>query len=287
MSRAIVFVCLACFGISFTLPAQVPADTLAAFPAMMAVDSEPDPMGGGGGGGQTEYHAWRGDSFSRLGFGAAFSTLGIGAELATNAGPRMDLRVFGNYTNLTHNFTRSGFHIGLNIGMANAGAKVDLYPLHRIPLRISPGFLYFNQNRLSAGLHAETGATFTINNVDYASDSTNPVYGTGSLKLGGPGFIATAGLGHFVSHSYKRFSFPFEAGVVFINTPVAQFNLFGKVCSVSEPRFCQPAAQFPEFETNLHEQVVTWNHTVAPYHIYPIAQIGFAYTFNLPGRGVR
>jgi hypothetical protein len=245
-------------------------------------------MGGGGGGGQAQFHATRGEAFSRLGFAVAISTLGIGAEMGTNAGPRLDMRIFGNYTNLTHNFARSGFHIALDIGMVNAGAKLDFYPLRKIPLRISPGYLFFNQNGLSAKLHARQDATFTLNNVDYASDNTNPVYGTGGLSLGGGGFMATAGLGHIVSHSYKRFTFPFEAGVVFINHPVARFNLSGNVCSASgSTQFCQPAAQFPTFETNLREQLASWNRTVSPYHIYPVIQGGFAYTFSLRGRAVR
>lgn len=240
----------------------------------------------GGGGGQADYSATRGDAFSRMAFGTTVSSLGIGTELGTNPTPRMDLRLFGNYTNLTHSFTQSGFHIVLNIGMANTGAKVDFYPLRRIPLRISPGFLYFNRNRIAANLRAETDATFTINNVDYASNNAHPVYGTGRLLLGGSGFIATTGLGHIVSRSRRHFTFPFEAGVVFINTPVAQFNLFGEVCSAANISFCQPAAQFPTFATNLRAQVASWNQRVAPYHIYPIIQSGVSYSFSLRRRGV-
>ncbi len=242
--------------------------------------------GYGGGAGQVEYSAERGAAFSRFATGLSVSSLGIGLDAGTNLNPRVDLRLFGNYTNLTHRYTQSGFHIDLNVGMANAGATVDFYPLHRFPLRLSPGFLYVNQNRVAAQLHAETNATFTINNVDYASDNTDPVYGTGRLLLGGPGFMVTTGVGHVVSRSHKRFSFPFEAGMAFINTPVAQFNLFGQVCSVSGPRFCEPAAQFPTFAQNLAAQVASWNRDVAPFHIYPILKIGFAYSFTARRRGV-
>ena len=238
------------------------------------------------GGGQAEYSAERGNSFSRIALGATVSSLGIGLQAATNAAPRLDLRLFGNYTNLTHNYTRSGFHIGLNVGMANAGVEADFYPVRRLPLRISPGFLYFNQNRVAARLHATPGATFTINNVDYASDDADPVYGTGRLRLGGGGFMATAGFGRIVSHTPKRFTFPFEAGVAFINRPIAEFNLLGEVCSESGTRFCEPAAQFPTFAANLAAQVASWNRRVAPFHIYPIVQGGVAYSFSLRRRGV-
>lgn len=231
--------------------------------------------------GQAEYDAEQDNPFSRLLIAGTVSSLGIGAHTGTNLGPRADLRAFGDYTSINHNFTQSGFKIGLNIGLANFGAKVDVYPLHRIPLRISPGYLFYNGDRIAADLSAEKNATFTINNVQYASDNAHPVYGTGRLKLSGSGFMVTAGLGHFLSHTYKRLTFPFEAGVAFISQPVAQFNLYGEVCSQTTVKFCQPAAQFPTFETNLAAQVKTWNQEVAPYHIYPVFEGGVAYSFSL------
>jgi hypothetical protein len=284
MNRAVLSALFFCFQISYALPG-LPADNLPLpLPAVAALD--PDPMGGGGGGGQAENSAERGNAFSRFATGLTVSSLGIGAQAGTNLGPRLDLRLFGNYTNVTHDFTRSGFHISLNVGMVNAGAMADFYPLHRFPLRLSPGFLYYNGDRLAADLHAGKGATLTLNNVDYASDPSDPVHGTGRLTLDGGGFLLTAGLGHFVSHTRKRLSFPFEAGVAFINKPVAQFNVFGHVCDVNNPSFCEPAAQFPTFSQNLAAQVASWNRTVAPFHIYPVFGGGVSYSFSLRPRGV-
>lgn len=238
------------------------------------------------GGAQAEYSAERGNALTRFAIGATVSSLGIGVHAGTNLGSRLDLRVFGNYTNLNHNFRQSGFDVALNVGLANSGATVDVYPLHRSPFRISPGYLYLNQNRVAAVVHAQQNATFTINNVDYASDNANPVYGTGRLLLGGSGFMATAGLGHLVSHSRKRFTFPFETGVAFIHTPTAQFSLSGNVCTVDGARFCEPASQFPAFATNLAAQLATWNRRVAPYHVYPILEGGVAYSFSFRRRGI-
>ena len=249
--------------------------------------AEPNPMGGGGaggGGGQAEYDAERARPFSRLLLGGTVSSLGIGAQTGSNLGPRIDVRLFGNYTNITHNFTQSGFRIALNVGMANTGTKVDFYPLRRFPVRVSPGYLYFNRNGVAARLQAETDVTFTLNNVDYASDDAHPVHGTGSLQLGGNGFIATTGLGRYLSHTHKRLTYPFEAGVVFIHQPVARFNLSGTVCNERAPYFCEPAAQFPTFATNLAAQVRIWNRRIAPFHIYPILEGGVAYSFNMPHR---
>jgi hypothetical protein len=287
MSRALFPLCVVISVFCQALPASNERGSSLAQVAF-ARDSDPaaDPgtMEGGGGGGQAEYSGERRGAFSRFAGGATVSTLGIGVQAGTNLGPRLDLRLFGNYTNLTHRFTQSGFSIAVNVGMANAGAVVDFYPLRRFPLRVSPGYLYFNQNRVAAGLQAGSDATFTINNVEYLSDNTDPVHATGRLILGGSGLLATAGLGPMVSHTRKHFTFPFEIGVVFINTPVAQFNLLGKVCSETITNFCERAAQFPTFAENLAAQVKSWNDRVAPFHVYPIVQGGVAYTFSWRGR---
>jgi len=295
MNRAGVFVSLALLSIPIAADAQA-STRLSYAPEMMLSEAAPDPMGapagmgaagGAAGGGQVDYSATRGGAFSLGGVGLAVSTLGIGAEFATNVTPRLDLRGFGNYTRLSYDFSRSGFGIGLQIGMANAGFKLDYYPpLSRFfPLRISPGVLFANSNHVSASLHARHNATFTLNDVDYISSDTNPVSGSGRLSLGGRGVMLTAGFGHFVSRRRRGFSFPFEAGVAFISTPKAQFNLSGDVCSINDPTFCRPAADFPDFYLNLAEQVATWNHRVNPFSIYPIVQAGVSYSFSFRRRG--
>lgn len=281
MSRAVAAISLLLLTPGIALHAQAP---LAPLPHLAFLSSDPNPMGGAGAG-QVQYSATRGGAFSLASASLAVSTLGIGAEAGTNLGQRVDLRVFANYTNLTHRYTESGFRVALNIALANTGAKVDFYPLPRVPLRISPGLLLFNHNRVQGNIRAQRDATFTINNVDYASSNADPVYGAGRLLLGGSGVMLTTGLGHYVSRTRKRFTFPFEAGVAFINTPKAQFNFFGTVCSETDVPVCAPASQFPGFTANLVEQVASWNRRVSPFHLYPVLQGGVTYSFSLRRRG--
>jgi hypothetical protein len=285
MTRAASGIPVLLFSLCVAMHAQPPARSLLSFPAILSADPNPNPMGGAGAG-QAEYSASRGGAFSLAAADLAVSTLGIGAEVGTNVGPLADLRVFANYTNLTHRYTESGFRVALNVALANTGAKVDFYPLHRVPLRISPGVLLVNHNRVQGNISAEQGATFTINNVDYASSNADPVHGVGRLLLGGSGFMVTTGLGHYVSRTRKHFTFPFEAGAAFIRTPSAQFNFFGTVCSETAVLVCAPASQFPGFTANLAAQVASWNRRVAPFHIYPILQGGVVYSFSLRRRGV-
>ncbi len=284
MPRVVAGIFLLLLSLSFASRAQAPP-ALPSHSAFLSADPAPNPMGGAGAG-QVVYSASRGGAFSLASASLAVSTLGIGAEAGTNLGPRLDLRIFANYTNLTHRYTQSGFRVALNVAMANTGARVDFYPLQRVPLRISPGYLLLNHDHVQGNIRAQQGATFTINNVDYASSNADPVYGAGRLRLGGSGFMVTTGLGHFVSRTRKRFTFPFEAGVAFIDTPTAQFQFSGTVCSESAVPACAPATQFPGFTANLAAQLASWNRRVSPFHIYPIVQGGVAWSFGIRRRGV-
>jgi len=227
--------------------------------------------------GQVEPSAYADRYLTRLSLGGSVSTLGTGGELATNLPFRLDLRLVGNFLDFNWKMTKSGFYVVVNSEFANTGLLVDYYPWKS--LRISPGLLFYNTDRIRGDVQAQNGATFTINNVDYSSQDSNPVHGTGRLLLAGRGFIATAGWGHYVSRGEKSWSFPFEAGVAFIHRPTATFNLQGNVCS-AQGEDCQPAASFPEFQSNLAAQVATWNDDVKPFHIYPLVEGGVTYTFR-------
>lgn len=231
------------------------------------------------GGGQTEPSAYRIERFTRVSLFTAVSPLGIGEQMSTNVSAHLDVRLFGNYISVNRGFTQSDFKIALNVGFANVGSLVDYYPFHK-SFRISPGFLIYNGDRVRADLKAEQNAVFTINNIDWYSNNADPVHGTGRLTLGGSGFLVTAGYGRIVSRSEKHFSFPVEAGVAFINTPRATFDLRGQICSATGTN-CQPAGTYPGFTNALEAQLVTWNRDVAPYHIYPVIAAGVAYTFQL------
>jgi hypothetical protein len=241
-----------------------------------------DPGVGAGGGGQVEPSAYRIERFSRLSFYTALSPLGLGEHMSTNFSPQIDFRIFGNYLSADYNLTRSHFKIAANGEFSNVGALVDYYPFHK-PFRFSPGFLFYNGNRIRAEIKAQQNASLTFNNIDFFPDNADPLRGTGRLTLGGSGFLLTAGYGRITSRSEKHFSFPFEVGVAFIDKPKATLNVTGKLCSADGTN-CQAAATYPGFADALAAQLVTWNRHLAPLHTYPIIEAGVAYTFSLPRR---
>jgi hypothetical protein len=252
-----------------------------------AVFEASQPMGGaGGGGGQSEPSAYSGGPFSRLTFGGTVSSLGVGIQAGTSLGPFLDVRGFGNYLNLNHSWTDSGFNLKLNIEYPNAGVKLDIYPLRRFPLRITPGYLFFNQDRIRVDYRAQPGTTFTLNHIDWRSDDADPVHGTGFVPLSGTGFMIMAGPGRIVARSGRHLTFPLEGGVVFLHTPLITFDMLGQICASNQTR-CQPASTFPTFASNLVKQVASWNRKAAVYHTYPIFEAGVVYTFSWRRREVK
>jgi hypothetical protein len=233
-----------------------------------------------GGASETEPSAYRIERFTRGSFFLSASSLGIGGQLSTNVSPHLDVRVFGNRVSISsHHWSQKDFSIAVNAGFANVGAMADAYPFHK-PFRFSAGYLFYNGDRVRADLHAKQNAIFTINDIDWISDNADPVRGTGRLTLGGNGFLLTAGYGRMVSRTEKHFSFPFEAGVAFIDTPRVAMNLDGQICK-AQGIGCQPVATYPGFADALAKQVATWNDNAAPFHVYPIVQGGVAYTFRI------
>ena len=209
--------------------------------------------------------------------------MGVGEQMSTNLSPRFDARIFGNLISVTTNsFSQKDTRVAVNLLFANIGASADYYPFHR-PFRLTGGYLFYNGNRIRADVQAGQDAVLTLNDTDFYSDNADPVHGTGRATLGGRGLLLTTGYGRIVSRSDQHFSFPFEAGVAFIDTPNVAVNLFGSLCSADGAN-CQPTTTYPGFEQALAAQIAKWNKSASPYHIYPIIQGGVSYTFRLRGR---
>lgn len=272
-------IALVCAAIPSALLAQFASGNAVTSPDRFTFSMPFDPLAGGfgGGGGQVEPAAFKERFLTRLGVAGTGSTLGTGLSLSTNLPYRIDLRVFGNYINFDWKENRSGFYIVANIAMNNIGATADYYPWKS--LRFSPGVLLHNTDHINASLQAGAGATFTLNNVTYISDNANPIFGVGGIRLGGSGFMATTGWGHYVSRNEKRWHFPFEAGAAFISQPRINFALKGDVCT-AQGFECSSVTTFPGLRSNLDAQLASWNKSAAPFHVYPILQGGLSYTFR-------
>src|SRR5262249_7980022 len=130
----------------------------------------------------------------------------------------------------------NGFNSDARLRLASARTSLDIYPFHH-GLRISPGLMFYNQNRVTGADTIDGGTSFTLNDSTFYSAHANPatgatpVNGTALLDLHStrPAFTITAGWGNTAPRN-GHWSFPFEAGVALTGAPKIDVNLRGWAC---------------------------------------------------------
>lgn len=233
--------------------------------------------------------------YSRLAISGGISPMGLDAELSTEISSHLNLRVTGSFLDHSIRFNSKGFDGTARLRLASARASLDFYPF-RSGIRISPGILLYNQNRVSAADTITSGRSFTLNGDTFYSahpDQTtgaNPVSGTALLNLHAirPAFTLTGGWGNTISRS-GHWSFPVEVGVAFVGAPKLDINLRGWACrdraetqcaDIANPR--DPTAI--QVQTDLHKQVDKWTEDLNPLRTYPILSAGISYSFGIGRR---
>jgi hypothetical protein len=229
--------------------------------------------------------------FSRVSLGAGISPLGIGLEVATNLNPHLNLRGSGGLFDQSIHFSSNGFDADAQLKLASARAALDIYPFHA-GFRISPGVMFYNQNRVTAADTIAGGSSFTLNgdtfysaNAKSATGAT-PVNGTALLNLHAtrPAFTLTGGWGNPFAHS-GHWSFPVEVGVAFVDSPELNVKLTGWAChdraqtqctDISNPN--NPIAI--QVQNDLHVEVSKWTQDLDPLKTYPIVNAGVSYSFG-------
>jgi hypothetical protein len=228
---------------------------------------------------------------SRIAIGGSVTTLGPQLQVATNLNRHFNLRGTGSYFSYATTFTTNGIEAAAALNLASAGASLDIYPF-RSGFRLSPGALFYNQNRLTAIASVPGGTSFTLNGNKYYSATANPVTGavpmtgSGALNLHSyrPAFTATAGWGNVIPFSGGHWSFPFEIGVAFIGVPPLAVNMNGFVCLDQGQTMCYDFATDPNAapaRTDLAIQTAKWKSDLSPLQTYPIVSFGVAYSFKI------
>ena len=106
------------------------------------------------------------------------------------------------------------------MNFATAGASLDFYPLPNHGFRLSPGAIFYNQNRITATGIAPAGKA-SPSRPKYYSEAGNPINVTAALGFNTrqKAFTMTTGWGNLISRRGGHWSFPFEIGAVFTGVP--------------------------------------------------------------------
>ena len=217
---------------------------------------------------------------SRIAVGSYVSLLGIGGGVAVEVMRAINLRVSGNFFSYSLTGTDDGANYSGNLHMRSFQASADYFPFHGRNFHISPGLLFRNQNRVIASGGIGGGQSFTLNDVNYYSSTTDPVTGSGSVQFKSTAPMLTVGWGNWVSRrEHKHFSFPFEIGFAHTGEASVALNLKGTVCNAPDDMYCDQIATDPSVQANIAGQIQKLQKDLQWIRFYPIVSGGVAFKF--------
>lgn len=220
----------------------------------------------------------QGDSsapFSSVGAAIKISPLGIGGEVATPLARRFNLRGGFNLFNYNRTFNEDGVTYAGQLHFRSGEVHLDWFPFGG-SFHLSPGALIYNGNQVQANASVAAGQSFTLNGTSYVSDAADPVTGFGKVTFKKAGPMITAGWGNLVGS--KRFSIPFEFGVVYTGAPQAALSLAGSACD-STGTNCSSIATDPTILSNVQAEQAKLNKDMASFKFYPVISVGFGVKF--------
>jgi hypothetical protein len=211
-----------------------------------------------------------------VGIGVKASTLGIGGEVAFPVTHRSNVRFGFNAFNYSHTFDKDNVTYKGSLDLRSAQATWDLF-LGK-GFHLSPGVLLYNGNKISANASVPGGKSFTLNNVNYVSDSANPVSGTGKLDLNKAAPMLLLGFGNLVPRNHRHLSVTFELGAAYQGSPRVTLNFNGNVCD-SNGLNCRAISSDPTVLANIQKEQTKINKSASPFRFYPVISLGFGYRF--------
>jgi hypothetical protein len=218
-------------------------------------------------------------SAGRVGVAVQVSTLGLGGDVAVRLSDKANLRAGLSHFSLTHDFTQDdGTIFTARIKVHSIHAFLDWFPMGG-GFHLSPGIVFGNDTQASFTTLIASGKTIDIGDATYASSAANPLRGSGSVSVKSTGFAVTMGWGNLVPRT-RRFSVPFEIGVVFQGTPTGVLAYTGSACNVNGTN-CRDISTDPTIQAEVNKQNITLNDDLnKPYTKYmPVISLGFGIRF--------
>src|SRR5262249_29735590 len=217
------------------------------------------------------------ESLPRIGVGVKASTLGIGIEAATAVTAHSNVRGSFNFYNYDRSPVKDGIHYDGSITFRSVQAMYDQY-LHG-PFHVRLGVLVYNGNRAAAIASVPGGRSFSLGDVSYFSNPTNPVTGNGTVEFRKIAPMVLFGVGNILPRSHRGFAINFDAGIAFQGSPDLKLNLAGTACAVNPATACVNAATDPIVQTNIRREQAKAADDLDLLKYYPVLSVGFGWRF--------
>lgn len=215
-------------------------------------------------------------STPKAGVAFKFGVLGAGVDVAVPVGSKVNIRGGFSGLSISHEFEDDGLVLDANLKLRSASAHLDWFPFGG-GFHLSPGVMFYNGNELQATVRADSGSTFDLGDRTYRSSPTDPVRGDASVVFERVAPSLMMGWGNAVPRT-KRWSIPFELGVVFSKAPTATLGLTGSVCDPSGVN-CRSVATDASVQADVRAQEADINDAIDVLRFIPVISIGVAFSF--------
>jgi len=215
-----------------------------------------------------------GETNAKTAVGVKFSTLGAGIELAAPITHLSNLRFGFNAFSYSRGFDKDNIHYGADMTFRSIEGHYDIFPFDG-GFHLSPGFVANLASPVTASSSVLGGQSFTLGGADFVSNPANPIAGKGKIDFNRAGPSFTVGWGNLLARSTKRFTLPFEVGIVYQGAPKATLNLTGSACDPSGLN-CRTASD-PTIQSHIPSEQRKINNDINFLQAYPIVSIGFGF----------
>lgn len=219
-------------------------------------------------------------SVGRIGVGLRASTRGFGLEGAVKLHRKANVRLGVNRFNYSRDFDDEDSNITYtgSLALSSIDASFDWFPFGG-GFHLSPGMTIRNSSHVALSAVVPAGETIDVDDVEYLSTAANPIRTSGRIAVASTRPTLTLGWGNLVPRT-RRFSVPFEIGVVFQGTPTASLAFTGTACEPNG-RNCRDMATDPTIQSHIRAEEASLNDDLGlgALRYFPVISIGFGVRF--------
>lgn len=214
---------------------------------------------------------------SSVGVAAKVSTLGGGVDVALPVLERANIRVGVNMFTFNHDFDSDGITFAASLKLRSVSASLDWFAFGG-GFHLSPGVMLYNGNEVSIRAFVPPGHTFDLGDDTLFSSATDPITGNGDIAFNKVAPSLTLGWGNIVPRGNRRWSIPFELGIVYSRAPTATLGFAGSACLPNGTN-CRSVAADARLQADVAREQSTLNDDLAVLKIIPVVSLGFSYKF--------
>jgi hypothetical protein len=212
-----------------------------------------------------------------VGVAAKVSTLGAGVDVAVPVLERANVRVGFSMFTLNRDFDDDGITLAASLKLRSVSASFDWFAFGG-GFHISPGVMLYNGNEVDIQASVPPGQSFDLGDEELFSSTTNPITGTGKVDFDKVAPSLTLGWGNILPRGSRRWSVPFELGLVYSRAPTATVTFAGSAC-LQNGTNCRNVATDATLQADVAREQAKLNDDLAVLKILPILSLGFSYKF--------